>query len=583
MPTEGVTAEPRSLRRLRESLSSLEQLERRRKELREKWDERVDDTVPSAFGLAKEVEEHADRLKVVSASSASTSLGLLGRDTHLEEDWPTSSYHRDSSYIFAKSARAEPTSVLRSVYDSDELDDSWQKSTARHRTSSRPPLEQRLYSEPRASSSSAVPRASDYSRLKRASQEADDALALSGNTARSQLVAALEKAQERIAILKRERDDALYQRDRTFAKAASQEADLSTLSMQLERAEADHRGLLEERVRESQSFREEHRKEAAENARLRQDLLEANERIAALEAMEKQTRTSTEEWRDRYDRLSIDQRQQVDTWEDTVSRASRELNEQRRLAGDFGESLYRCLHERDALLHFVLDLLTALQSLFYEPTSFATIRLPARSSSSNMGGAQHGGPPSRSRSCSAERYNMHAGLYGSGYVPSRSPNAKNVQKELRDGGTGDLRQVAEDLAYEVGEASQGCSALVQRVVAECERSARVLGLPVRSLGSASGDRFLEVPSALEGDRLGAGGDRGMLRTCLEWIADDRRRREIQGIPPDSMTPLINWGGERSEWQANTRVMETKFEQLTRLKRVIQSKQHALRRARSGMK
>merc|ERR1711881_345627 len=156
----------------------------------------------------------------------------------------------------------------------------------------------------------------------------------------------LERSQDRIDSLQNERDEALRQ-------AASHEAEVVRLTVQLERSEAEHRSLAEERQRE-----------LGELSRIRREHRDALEPLAALRAEAHQSRATSEEWRQRFDKLVADQRQQIASLEDAGSRASRDLVEHETRASEFGDGLYTCIHERTALLHFVVDLLAALQSLF---------------------------------------------------------------------------------------------------------------------------------------------------------------------------------------------------------------------------
>lgn len=120
-------------------------------------------------------------------------------------------------------------------------------------------------------------------------------------------------------------------------------------------------------------------------------------------------------------------------------------------------------------------------------------------------------------------------------------------------GIGDLRELITSLEREVSEASHEYSLMVQRIVGELERSTRVVGV------------FGVRPS-----------DRDALEVCNSWVDSERKRRARSG--EDEWNSRIDWVEERSQYHATTRVMEVKFAQLAKLKRVLVARQSTISKA-----
>jgi len=457
--------EPLSLRRLRESLSCLERLERQRGELR-------GCTFPPSCSP--------------TVLCGTAGLGLDSDRAKAAEGLPIRGLHFEHS---------EPSPLL---------------------------------------GSSGSPRASTPQRTMPASVPVRTASRERDNSA---LALALERSQDRIDVLTRERDEALR-------KAASQEAEVVKLSLQLEKFEAEHRNLTEERQRD-----------LSELSRIRREHRETLEQLSALRAEAHQSRATSEEWRQRFDKLVADQRQQIAALEDAGGRASRDLVEHETRAIEFGDGLYTCIHERTALLHFVVDLLAALQSLFYDPTPFVLVTPPVRPSRTCSSGA-------RARSSSYDRIHRHNSFVPSCATrPSSAYGARHTEgrQDWRDGLT-ELQELIASLENEIAESSERYTAQVHRIVDEAEQCARTL-------------RAAETDAGL-GDRSS---DRGVLRTCSAWCEQERRRLELLGLPTDCLAPRVDWAEERAQYHAITRQMEAKFTQLMKLKRVLQARQQVLKK------
>jgi hypothetical protein len=337
------------------------------------------------------------------------------------------------------------------------------------------------------------------------------------------------------------------ERDEALRQAASNEAEVGRLTLELEKSEAAHRSFVEERQRERDEL-----------SRMRREHRDALEQLAAVRAEAHQSRTASEEWRQRFERLVSDQRQQISSLEEAGNRASRESAEQETRAAEFGECLYVCIHERATLLHFLVDLLSALQSLFYEPTQFATEQSTIRSSTpfrTNRAGAR-----GRSSSCDTHLH-KHSGCYACSHKQQGVGAIRTQGRQDWRDGLSDIQELISSLENEIGDASEQYSMQVHRFVDEIEQCAQ-------TMRRAEGE-------AVIGDRPQ---ERGVMRTCLVWVEQERQRLEKLGLPPDSLAPRVDWAEERTQYHAVTRTMEMKFAQLMKLKRVLQMRQNMKRRS-----
>lgn len=361
----------------------------------------------------------------------------------------------------------------------------------------------------------------------------------------SALALALERSQDRIETLQRERDEA-------FVKAAEQEAEVVRLTVLMERSEAEHRTHAEERQREKEDLQ-----------RLRREHRDALEQLAAMRAEAHQSRTTSEDWRKRFEHLVEDQRQQIAALEDAGSRAARDLTEQNGRASEFGDGLYVCLYERNSMLHFLVDLLSALQSLFYDPTPFCSAMAHSQQSTASRRSASAGlGAAARDRSSSCERLHRHSGCYACNRrLRSGELDRWQVQTQEWRESMADIQELIHSLENEISDASQEYTHQVQRLVDEAEQSAQLVHGSEHKMLSAG-----ERPN-----------DRQVLNTCLAWVDMERRRLEHQGLPPDSLAPRVDWAEERAQYHAVTRAMEAKFAQLAKLKRLLQARQHSMRK------
>eukprot|EP00931_Biecheleriopsis_adriatica_P093638 TRINITY_DN67367_c0_g1_i1.p1 TRINITY_DN67367_c0_g1~~TRINITY_DN67367_c0_g1_i1.p1 ORF type:complete len:539 (+),score=113.27 TRINITY_DN67367_c0_g1_i1:50-1618(+) len=499
------TEEPLSLRRLRESLSNLERLEQQRHELRDRFDscpggiaghspekDRTEQERDGGRGREGDRSIHFSRMSSASPRLRSTSPPLHNLGLGNRGGAGTGGVGSATSF---GSPRETP----------------WQ--------SEKPSS----ISQDHSRSMAWVERASPSMTRPSKPQARDSALAL-----------ALERSQDHIDVLQRERDDALR-------RAADNETEALRLSMLVEKIEATHSALLDERQRE-----------LADVQRLRREHREAMEQLATLRSEAHQSRQSSEEMRSRFERMISEQRQQVESLEESNAQAERELQDRSTRSSDTETALYSCLQERTALLQFVVDLLTALQTLFYDPTPFASLQSGSRAASPSRAG------PCGARSASRDLRHRHAGCYACGggsrepATPACMPQA--IEKRMKEvAGVDDLRDLCSALEDEIAQASQAFSSQVQRVLAEAEQSARAINSSAQ-----------QPPQQ-------------QLRACATWVEQERRRKEKQGLPPDRAVPSVDWNEERAHYQSTTRAMETKFAQLSKLRRLLQARYNAARK------
>lgn len=448
--------EPTSLRRLRESLSHLEQLERQRNELRNRFED--------SPALDREFDglttKHGEDVGARWSASPQLNLGIGNRSPPARTSTLTSNPARTTSWAPATAKKSAKVGSPKSPA----------------------PLE------------------------------------VSG-------ILFPEKSQERINTLQHERDEARQ-------RLLRQEAEVHKLTVLMQRSEAEQRVLLEERQRD-----------LVDAQRLRRELREAHDQLAALRGEAQQSRSASEEWRSRLEQLLSEQRQQIERLEEKTSRLSRDLAERSRSAVDFGEALFACISERTALLYFVVDLLTALQSLFYDPTPFAQLSLV---SFWDRNGGKRGGTHNHARRPLSQEPSRRI----SRELPGSRPEDPGAA--VNSAAASDIHDVIRSLEAEISRASQEFSAQVQRVVAEAEQASRAVGIP----------RGREI--------VASEGEQSIFRACAVWVEQERQRRDAQGLPPGPV-PCVDWAEERSKYHATTRCMETKFAQLGKLRRLLEAR------------
>ncbi|CAE8591209.1 unnamed protein product [Polarella glacialis] len=370
----GAAEEPLSLRRLRESLSNLEQLERQRHELRDRFEScpgGISGSDRTRFGEETRYETRETRSTRDETPQEGSRIGQYSRISSVSPRWGSSSPPPHNLGLGNRCFSSGTDRLTGGVGSGASL------------LESSPRQEAPWKSSPPAAAGGGSDREATRSSLRAASPVASNRL--SSTTLRppvrdSALALALERSQDHIDALQRERDDALR-------RAADQESEVLRLTMLVERSEAGHCALLEERQRD-----------AADTQRLRREHREAMEQLTALRAevkLEKGQAASTS--------------QSCSTAACALGKlptahAERELSERSSRTSDTETALFSCLMERTTLLQFMVDLLTALQTLFYDPTPFTKLHLesssPTRATVAGGAGNRNG---SRPRTASVER------------------------------------------------------------------------------------------------------------------------------------------------------------------------------------
>ncbi|CAE8735163.1 unnamed protein product [Polarella glacialis] len=356
----GAAEEPLSLRRLRESLSNLEQLERQRHELRDRFEScpgGISGSDRTRFGEETRYETRETRSTRDETPQEGSRIGQYSRISSVSPRWGSSSPPPHNLGLGNRCFSSGTDRLTGGVGSGASL------------LESSPRQEAPWKSSPPAAAGGGSDREATRSSLRAASPVASNRL--SSTTLRppvrdSALALALERSQDHIDALQRERDDALR-------RAADQESEVLRLTMLVERSEAGHCALLEERQRD-----------AADTQRLRREHREAMEQLTALRA---EIRISCSTAACALGKLP------TAAWKSVLP-----------LTSDTETALFSCLMERTTLLQFMVDLLTALQTLFYDPTPFAKLHLesssPTRATVAGGAGNRNG---SRPRTASVER------------------------------------------------------------------------------------------------------------------------------------------------------------------------------------
>lgn len=395
---------------------------------------------------------------------------------------------------------------------------------------------------------------------------------------------ALKESHEQIHALQRERDSALH-------RASQQEAEVARLTLHMKRGETEHRALADENQQqliELQQLRHGHQEyverlaaanmherdravsdakqhHVAELAELRRGHQEYVDKLARLKSEVEDSRSKSVESRSHLQRLISDQKEQIAALHDASSCASRELAQQSSRASEFSELLFAVLRERVYLLRFVMEVLSALQTLFYNPTPLALItpRSEAPSVPAHASAAQVGTKPKRTRSTERLRTNSverlransihkHTGCFACSAAKERSqsPGARRASSRPTEGRQDDAaelrRLTALAIEAEMAEASERCTAQIQRVKGEAERSAALVGCS----GTSPRREVYEMDAR---------------RAVNAWAEQERNWKEC-GSYGSRSAPRLDWEGELKEYREATGAMDAKFTQLSKLMR-----------------
>eukprot|EP00928_Gymnodinium_smaydae_P042804 TRINITY_DN28794_c0_g1_i1.p1 TRINITY_DN28794_c0_g1~~TRINITY_DN28794_c0_g1_i1.p1 ORF type:complete len:580 (+),score=113.85 TRINITY_DN28794_c0_g1_i1:73-1740(+) len=535
MATDG---EPRSLSRLRESLANLEGLERQCRHLRERYDGGACEDLGARLPISP---RHRPQSPSAVGAGSGLHLGLASRGARgsgggCVTEPPDFGCHGAGS-------------------SSPSGGGAWARSSVAPRSHQRGSSMAVRSLSPSHFTQRVARAADEYSSRFRAAADEYSSVAAQRDAA---LAYALEKAQERIELLRKERDEAVVQREQACARAANLEARINRLSVSEERAEAERKTFVEEQQRGL----EDRRRDAAELHRTQLELKESQEQRQALEVETERLRGDVQraaavsgEWRERCERLLQEQRERRDV---TSSFEAASVRDQARRL-EISEALFSCLQERSGLLHFLVELLTSLQSLFYDPTPFTQLGIFQQASGLRFGGGRGG-----VRCSSAEPCGGRLGAGGGRRIASpgrltatRGGVGVHCRQDARTGAS-DLRELMASLEAEIGQSSAELSRIVELVSGEAERCRRFVDVRV---GLSNGGDHGH-------DNLG---DQAVLRTCADWCSEERRLRELRGGPSDSHVARVDWNEAKHEVQSITRSMENKFNQLLKVRRALQAR------------
>jgi len=562
--------EPLSLRRLRESLASLEQLERQRTDLRQHYDDCPFAGVSYPAGLrtcCNGLAAHgscdccgcgrAPRETCCTGHPATPpTYGLhLGIGNRQGQGGPHTAEDETSGHTGAWVGAAQITGGSGC---------------------SRPA---RLPSPVHATTPT-LPRAMGYTHGTRGRSVEplecwdDEALQQQQRFLRESLDGATCSARGRADRLESERDEAVR-------KVEDKEAEVRHLTRLVDRLQAERSAMEEDQQRERDRSR-------IEAQRLGRERLEALQEAAAVRTETLQFRARSEALRGRLETTLSEQRQQLERLGGLGDLVSRDFEEQSSRVSSLSEALYSCLQERTTIIHFLVDVLMSLQSIVCDPALIGPMtggspRTPGRStsatstnrgsgravqrSSSAVGATQRGGSASareRSPGSSCERGHRHSGCFVCGGSRKSAPSGRRLgppragaaSTVIEDSGEGsgldqiDVPKLATLSSELVAAARDGYGGLARKLAAEADRSARVAGV-VRGV-----DPTLDGQPSQE----------DLQNACNAWMEQLRVRRR-------SLEPCIDWADERAKCQSLILSLETKLTRLARLRQIQQPQAH----------
>jgi len=526
--------EPASLRRLRESLSNLERLERQRGVLRER-SERFEYSAP---------RDHLTDGQAVLNSK------LAGRDDSIDHnrfgqkrlDFDHTVPPEPLAENIAPPGRPVPA---RSARHDATMD--YGRST-----SSRPTSARALVGRPAPSDAAAL----------------DAALTL-----------ALDQSQDRL-------EAAQHERDVHIQRAKDQEVEARRLSELVEQLEAENR----EVVRQHRVEVEDRRKEAEQHCRekdqlqmLKREHAEALAEIAALKRQAEETHSSTEERRRNLEALVNEQRERLDLLEEGHSRAS-----------DLSEALYMCLRERAAMLRFLAHTLQSQHSMLQDQPghraigTFTRARQVAGGRDAKLKGNICVRVPSieclgrNAHRPSCDRINHEAGSHCRARSRRKSASSQEAAARRAAGGgrvvvvpselPAEIKDLISSLEAEIDTIAHGLKKQVHRVSTEAEEALRALSAtPSEMLSHTSCNPELC-------DQLAQSREILVQRVCATWLENDRLRRSRASCNCDFLMPHVDWTEEQTQHESIIRGLVGKFAQLENVRHLMQAHQSTVRRA-----
>eukprot|EP00397_Hematodinium_sp_SG-2012_P032522 GEMP01034632.1.p1 GENE.GEMP01034632.1~~GEMP01034632.1.p1 ORF type:complete len:490 (+),score=117.78 GEMP01034632.1:78-1472(+) len=333
------------------------------------------------------------------------------------------------------------------------------------------------------------------------------------------------------------------------------EDDKARLQLSVARVAQENKQLLQDREKKLEA-----------NLQLRQDLRTATDQLADLDAQMRERMKDFEAQRHRLERLVEEQRRHIESLEQTRHGELEEVMRSRETIERLGKGTWALLEEKAKCAEFLTNLVSSMQSLFYNPTPFVT---QARMAARRCGGVH---------------------------------TLKRL--EVREG-VSELRELLEQLEEEIADSSQAYSKFIQRLLQREDEMKRIVaikptnvleqiqvvdsllmadqkrlrrdvssygftpGARASSLKASRGSRGSEVDTERGSGFLGTKALRGSRGSEL----DTEHGSGFSGTkaPRAKAMTSVDWAAEMLQFQQITSTMETKFIQLTKLKNVIQSK------------
>lgn len=310
--------------------------------------------------------------------------------------------------------------------------------------------------------------------------------------------------------------------------------DKARFQLALSRAEQENKQLLQER-----------QKKMEETIHLRQELRIATEGLTDIEAQTKEKLSDHEAQRQRLERLVDEQRRHIETLESSNQRDKEEAHLSRDTIERLGRGMWAMLEEKTRSLEFMTNLVSSMQSLFYNPTPFL----------------EHA---RRTKKCGG------------------SHTLKRL--ELREG-VSELRELLEQIEDEIADSSQAYSKFIQRLLQREDEMKRIIAVKPTSVLQ----QIQLADQLLIADAKAPSRDVDEDAYTFHPTSRKKGRTQDEQENAKALVPrrgkqsslYVDWATEMEQFKAITTVMETKFSQLTKLKKVIQVKQPAARRAASS--
>lgn len=519
MPFEtNSVGEPPSLRKLRESLSTLEKLEKRRAELHDRAESSTTSCAPSPM--------------------RPPSLGTSGAATRAQKAsvWSPQSPRRPSAPFCEQ---VQPPPLLSSA-------DRWAS-----------PVESFARSPTPRARAPTLGRGSDIWELASPSQSSQ----APPNTGRLHDVAALDAALTLALDQSQDQADTLQKERGTYRiNALKHEAEIAKLTAQLERSEIDRNRLMEQR----QADVDERNRVLRAFDQLREEHQEAFTEVAAERSAAANFRASSGLHQGQLELLVAEQRRRLELLQEADGQATK-----------LSDALQCCVIERAGMLQFLAEVMQLHHDLLYKDLLSGgyhvapIVEAPASRGSSS---ARKTPSPCRSgrtpsRGCETDRCRAvclsdngegrKRGVSRERYVV-QAPNLVTATPSSRSkpSAVSDLRELIASLEQELKTGSQTMQIQLRRILAEA-------GLSSWALNPNDGESS-RPPAA---------------NICANWFEQEKAKRDRANPLMRDFGAVVNWAEESGCYRAGVRGTEAKFAQLARAHRVLQTRQVKKRPAR----